>query len=161
MILPTKMACQTPLHFVSITSLVLLKEKRMRVFRFKDQHFSLFKNIIKTISVCFRCLQTAKQSFFSLPTSERRGCAGGDRCEMRSRTGLFLFPPFSPVPRGRASHTSRIPGWERKKGLLCSVRCLLLAFFTPSIIVALSCFCTKMLKWNKPFVASLGWKMSK
>ena len=45
---------------------------------------------------------------------------------MRGRAGLFSSLPFSPVPRGRASHTaSRAPasfaGWERKKGRLCSL----------------------------------------
>ena len=45
--------------------------------------------------------------FFSLPTSERRGCAAGDWCEMRGRAGLEKRA--GRVPHGRASHTSRLP----------------------------------------------------
>ena len=46
-----------------------------------------------------------KAVLFSLSTSEQRGCAGGDRCEMRGRAGLEKRT-------GReksASHTSRLP----------------------------------------------------
>ena len=60
---------------------------------------------------CF-CLhlgtKNAKQSLFSLSTSERRGCAGGDWCEVRGRAGEGLD-----LPRGRASHTSRLPRVDR------------------------------------------------
>ena len=52
-------------------------------------------------------IRLQSSSFFSLPTSERRGCAAGDWCEMRGRAGLEKRA--GRVPRGRASHTSRLP----------------------------------------------------
>ena len=71
----------------------------------------------------------AKQTLFSLPTSERRGCAGGDWCEMCGRAGLEkregspAQPLATCLKNKPQSGKSRLPVVHQKEIILWILLC--------------------------------------
>ena len=116
-------------YFIVMFVRIVSEDCRLhRAFLFEQKSTQIHRNSMYTVTTlaCVHPLLECKAvPLFSLPTSERRGCAGSDWSGKRGRAGLETF-----LQSRTAAHLTpfaspaSFAGWERKRGLLCSlIRC--------------------------------------